>query len=609
MGTGWISPFRIGVVVLLLVAAVVGWELTRGSTPSFRTASVGTGTVLATLDSVATITPVNQANLNFNVSGTVSTVDVSVGQAVTAGETLASLNLADLNANVITAQATLASATATLADAEASETASTSSTPASTSSPAQTSRPSSTSTPSSSPSTGTGQSAQDAQKIAGLQSTVVADQRQLDAASAQASASLRAASAACEHSGPPTSTQPAATDSGSSPAQPTTYPGGGGTGGGGGGGSLTCSQALSQASTAQTAVTAAIKKLNQDEAALNAALGGTSGSGGASSPGRNGGGSGSGGTGSGGTHSGGTGSPSASSAATTATTPSTTAAVTTADVTSTGTGNSGTGSSGSGTGSESKQATPQQLAVDQASIDTAQANLSDAQLAVGGANLTSTIAGTVASLSIAAGDSVTAGSTSTTAQIVVIGSGSAYDVSTDIPVTDIGEVAVGQQALVTPDSTNTELTGQVTAIGVLANSSSTTTTYPVTISLDSSDLGQVSGAEADVEIVVKKSVNVTTVPSSAVRTVGSVHLVTVVVNGTAKTTPVTLGTVGDILTQVTSGVTVGEKVSLADLAEPLPSTSTGTTGAGFGGGLGGAGLGGGAGFGAGGFGGGGRFGG
>ena len=277
-------------------------------------------------------------------------------------------------------------------------------------------------------------------------------------------------------------------------------------------------------------------------------------------------------------------------------------------MTSTGGGGSGGGSSGSG--SDAKQATPQQLAVDQASIDTAQANLSDAQLAVGGANLTSSISGTVASVSIAPGDAVTAGSSATTAQIVVIGSGSSYDVSTDVPVTDIGEVAVGQQALVTPDLTNTELVGHVTAIGALANSSSSTTTYPVTISLDSSALGQVSGAEADVEIIVKKSVDVTTVPSSAVRTVGSIHLVTVVDNGVAKTTPVTLGTVGDILTQVKSGVTVGEKVSLADLATPIPSTSTGTTRAGFGGGLGAGGLGGGAGFGgAGGFGGAARFGG
>jgi HlyD family secretion protein len=238
-------------------------------------------------------------------------------------------------------------------------------------------------------------------------------------------------------------------------------------------------------------------------------------------------------------------------------------------------------------------ASAQQLAVDQASVDTAQAKLADAQRALGGANLVTTISGTIASVSIAPGDSVTAGS-STSPEIVVIGGGTSYDVSTTIPVADIGQVSVGQQAVITPDSTNEVEDGLVSSIGVLATSSTSTTSYPVTISLDSSGLGQLSGAD-------------TSVPSSAVRTIGTIHLVTVVDGNAPKEVRVTLGTVGAILTQVKSGVSPGETVSLADLAEPLPSTSTTTrTGTGLGGaaGFGGTGFGG-AGFGGGGFGGGG----
>ena len=566
-GVGWYSPLRVGVVALLLVAAVLAWGLTRGSAPAYRTAEVGTGTVVATLDSVAKITPVNQANLNFNVSGTVSSVDASVGQTVTAGQTLASLDIADLNASVVSAQATLASATATLARAEASETAATSA-----SSSAATPTASTTAAASSAPTTPTSAglgSTQEAQKIAGLQGAVVADQRQLDADERQATTSLKEATVACEAGAPtkaPTSPSPGVT------------------------GTPTCRAALSQATSAQAAIAAATGKLGQDERALDSALASSSGSRGSPAGG--------------GTTRSGAGSGGAASGATTQATPTATAANTSPTAsTSNATVDAGQGG-GSGSGSPGKTATPQQLAVDQASIDTAQANLSDAQLALGGADLVSSISGTVASVSIAAGDSVTAGSGSTGAQIVVIGAGSSYDVSTAVPVADVGKVAVGQEALVTPDSTNTEMVGHVTSIGVLAANSSTTTTYPVTIALDSSELGQLSGAEADVEIIVERAANVTAVPSSAVRTVGSVHLVTVMDGTTTKATPVTLGTVGDVLTQVTSGVTPGERVVLANLDEPLPTTSTGSLRTGFGGGLGGGGLaGGGGGFG------GGRFGG
>jgi multidrug efflux pump subunit AcrA (membrane-fusion protein) len=120
-------------------------------------------------------------------------------------------------------------------------------------------------------------------------------------------------------------------------------------------------------------------------------------------------------------------------------------------------------------------------------------------------------------------------------------------------------------------------------------SSGTSATYPVTIAIDAPDLGGLSGSQANVSIVVKRSVNVTTVPTSAVHTEGTIHYVTVIDKNTPKTVRVGLGTVGDTLTQVTSGVTKGELVSLADMAEPVPSSSTNTTTSRFGAALGGAG--------------------
>ena len=560
-GSRWFSLLRAVILVVVLAAGLIAWDLTQGSSPTYRTALVGTGTVEATLDSVGTITPVSQADLNFNVSGTVSAVDVSVGQTVTQGQTLASLDVAALNANVDSAQASVASAKATLASAEASETAATS-----TSSTAATASHTTTTstTPTTSPAGSSGSSS--TATVAPLQATLVADQSQLDADSDLAGTSLQQATAVCGSGSTPTTTTTSTT-------APTS-----------GGGAPTCSTALAQASSAQAKVAADIKQVAQDERALTAALessgGSTGGSAGSSPPG---------------------------SSGSAASTSSGTAPV----ATTSGVSSGSTPTSASG-GQTTKKATPQQIAVDQASVDTAEANLTDAQQAVAGANLVTTIAGTVASVSIAAGDSVTAGSTSTTAQIVVIGKGSSYDLTTSIAVTDIGNVAIGQQASVTPDSTDAVVDGHVSAIGVVADSGSATTTYPVTISLDAPDLGELSGVEADVQIITQRSADVTTVPSSAVRTVGTIHLVTELKDGKPTPVRVTLGTVGDILTQVKSGVSKGDLVSLADLHEPLPSTSSTTARGGFGGlgaGAGGpGGFGGAAGFGgAGGFG--GRFGG
>jgi multidrug efflux pump subunit AcrA (membrane-fusion protein) len=404
----WFSPLGAIVLVVVVVAGLIAWEMTRGSSTTYRTGVVGTGTVEATLDSVGTIMPVNQAELNFNVSGTVSDVAVSVGQAVVQGQTLASLDVAALNATVDTAQASVATAKATLSSAEASETASTTST---TSSHLTTST-----TPTLSPS-GSGSGSVDSQSsgatVAPLQATLVSDQSQLDTDSALAGTSLQQATTVCATG----STSTTSTTSTTAPASG-------------------CSAALAQASSAQAKVAADIKQVAQDERSLTTALESSTSSSGASTA--------------------------------TSATPSGSTTGTTGTTGVTGsTGSSATeasgGSSGStgGTGGQTKKATPQQVAVDQASVDTAEANLADAQQPVAGANLVSTIAGTVASISIADGDSVSAGSDSSVAQVVVIGKGSSYELTTSIAVTEIGKVAVGQSALVTPDSTNTTVNGHV----------------------------------------------------------------------------------------------------------------------------------------------------
>ena len=259
-----------------------------------------------------------------------------------------------------------------------------------------------------------------------------------------------------------------------------------------------------------------------------------------------------------------------------------------------GSGTSASGSTGStqhgGSSGASSVATPQQLASDQAALDVANADVASAQQDLSDANLLSPIAGTVASVAITPGAAVSAGSNvgpSANASIVILGPGS-FVVTANIAVADIADVLVGQKATINPDATTKTVTGTVTSIGLMASTSSSTS-YPVTLAMaDASGLQLLSGADADVNIITKAAPDVATIPSSAVQTVGANHFVTEYRNGTTSRVRITLGTVGDILTQVTSGVKPGATVILADLNLPIPASSATTTGraGALGGGLG-----------------------
>ena len=87
------------------------------------------------------------------------------------------------------------------------------------------------------------------------------------------------------------------------------------------------------------------------------------------------------------------------------------------------------------------------------------------------------------------------------------------------------------------------------------------------------------------------------VPTSAVQTVGTRSYVTMLSNGTLTRKVIKVGMVGEVYTQVLSGLTPGQSVVLADYAEPVPSSNTDTFGGGLGAFSGGGGFGGAGGFG------------
>ena len=263
-----------------------------------------------------------------------------------------------------------------------------------------------------------------------------------------------------------------------------------------------------------------------------------------------------------------------------------------------------------------------QIASTQAQLTDAEAKLTDAQTALAEASMTSPIAGTVAQVDIAVGDSVTqsgstasaasssatgtgssassagarspsaagsSSSSSTTAQIVVI-STTSWVVDASVGSADLPQLKKGLQAEITPTGSSTKIFGTVKSIGIIASSSSSgSTTFQVTITVTGSPKGLYAGGGADVSIIVRQVENVLSVQTNAVHTEGGKTVVHQMKGGAQVSTPVKVGTTYGAVTQILSGLKAGDKVvgTTFRLGGSRPSGGTGTR---LGGGTGGGGV-------------------
>jgi HlyD family secretion protein len=233
------------------------------------------------------------------------------------------------------------------------------------------------------------------------------------------------------------------------------------------------------------------------------------------------------------------------------------------------------GSNGGDGASGSSSPSAADLVAYQKAVDAAALQVMVAAQAVEQATIASPIAGTVAVVGLEVGDDVTAGST--TADIVVVGAGG-FEVTTMVSVTDLPDVEVGQAVTISPDGSDTTIDGQVVSIGVAGSTSSGTTTYPVVIGIIGEGTGLRNGSVAAVAIVTNATSAALAVPTSAITTQGSRHTVRVLDGGTVTTKTVDVGAIGATWTEITSGLTAGEVVVLADMNEPLPGSATESSG-------------------------------
>jgi multidrug efflux pump subunit AcrA (membrane-fusion protein) len=258
-----------------------------------------------------------------------------------------------------------------------------------------------------------------------------------------------------------------------------------------------------------------------------------------------------------------------------------------------------------------------QLSADKASIKTAKAEVDAAVTALDDATLRSPIAGTVATVNVAKGDTTgssqpassstaaastsSSSSSSSTADFVVIGA-KRWTVSASVDDTQVGLISKGDQAQLTTDNATGTVFGTVKSVSVLSSSSSGSATYPVDIAVTGSPAGLHDGASATVSIIYRQLSNVLTVPSLAIHSTGISKYVYLDKNGARVQTTVTTGLSSAGTTQIKSGLSSGDQVYVDVLRTAGTGTSTtgnsqtGTTGrfgGGFGGGFEGGGFGGG----------------
>jgi multidrug efflux pump subunit AcrA (membrane-fusion protein) len=513
-------------VVLCAAGGGVAFAATRGTAVNYRTATAATGDVTETVSLSGTVASVNRRDVAFEVAGTVGAINVAVGQKVAAGDTLATMNPDSLTAAVTKAQQTVTKATETLTTDLASQTA------------GATSSASAKSTPVTQPT----QSSAASSAIQSATKDVASAQQKLLAQYTVASASLSTTEGLVTSSDPSckpfldaTLNAPSSTSSGTS-STPTPTPSPSGTPD-----PLTAAQhALAVCQTAITGVlasqqttTAAQKEVQTLAAALNDSIAAltkalqSSASAGAS-----------------------TGASTPSSQSATASAPS---------------------ASASGGSTAASAAT---ILADEAAITAANAQLTIAQNGQALGNLTSPIAGTVAAVSITPGSTVTAGSS--TAIITVIGDGG-YVVNSTAALTAVTKLKMKQSVEISVTGSSTKLAGTVSSIGLSNVSTSTTPSYTVTVAVTDKNATMLNGASARLAVTAATASSVLTVPTSALHRRSTTYLVDVLKDGNVIPTTVKIGASGDQLTEITSGITKGSVVILADINSTTIGTATNTT--------------------------------
>lgn len=215
----------------------------------------------------------------------------------------------------------------------------------------------------------------------------------------------------------------------------------------------------------------------------------------------------------------------------------------------------------------------QQLDSSRLDYKVAQAAYDDAVSQLSDTIIKAPIDGIVIGKPIPAGQTVAQG-ISNPMVILTIADMSKMQIETQVDETDIGKIAVGQTAVFTVDAyTGKQFTGKVSRISQKATVTSNVVYYTVFIDVDATDNLLKPTMTARVLIHSGESKDTLTLPLSALKS-GSQGQYVTISRSTGKTedVPVTTGLSGEDRIEVTSGVSEGDQVVVAQVKASAAST-------------------------------------
>lgn len=229
-------------------------------------------------------------------------------------------------------------------------------------------------------------------------------------------------------------------------------------------------------------------------------------------------------------------------------------------------------------------ATQKDLLSAQASADSASASVEQARRALDNAKLIAPFDGTVATVNTFVGQAASSGTTA-----ITLVNTQDLQILVSLSEVDVAQIKPGQSVQLTFDALSGKtFPGEVAAVSPLGTSSQGVVNYNVTVVLTNPDPAILPGMTASASIITERVANALIAPNRAVRTQGNRRLMTVLFEGREIPVVVQTGLTSETGTQILSAtMSDGKAIDLQEGDTVILNTTTSTTNQGGGGFVGG----------------------